>query len=277
MRFLKDLVVLIVPFRIAFFFQSLKYRLSSKNSSLVPLNDVDINVEGGLERKIQQISFEISNTCNYTSIHPECPVSCYKNSIVLDEKIVFKVIDELKELDYSGYIAFHRYNEPMINKERLYSYLEYISKALPNAKMSILTNGSYLNQDELNKIESYNVWSLSVSAYSKKEYIKLKKLTTKRIKYSIFYSVLDDRLSIYEKKPLNLKLPCFATIRDITINCYGQLALCCYDWNNQVTFGSLKENSLTELLNTPRFVDAHSSLTAGNRKFDVCSRCDTCR
>ncbi|MEO9483317.1 MAG: SPASM domain-containing protein [Ekhidna sp.] len=277
MRFLKDLVVLLVPIRVAFFIQSLKHRIKLKETSLVPLSDIDISTEGGLEKKIQRISFEISNTCNYTSIHPECPVSCYKSANILDKKIVFKVIDELKELNYSGYIAFHRYNEPMINKERLYAYLEYINNALPNAKMAILTNGSYLNQEEVDTLDKFNVWSVSVSAYSKKEYIRLKKLTTNKIKYSIFYSVLDARLSVYEKEPLDLKMPCYTTIRDITINCHGQLALCCFDWNNEVTFGSLKENSLSELLNSPRFLDAHDNLTAGNRKFEVCRRCDTCR
>ncbi len=276
MRLFKDLVISIVPLKIAFFIQSLKSRVKKQETSLVPLQEADINIDEGLERKIQRISFEISNTCNYTSIHPECPVSCYNHSKILDKKIIFKVIDELKELNYSGYIAFHRYNEPMINKERLYSILEYINKALPNAKMAILTNGSYLNQEELNTLERHNVWSVSVSAYSKKEYIRLKRLTSK-IKYSIFYSVLDSRLSIYEKDPLDLKLPCYATIRDITINCYGQLALCCFDWNNQVTFGNLKEQSLTEILNSSHFLDAHKNLTTGNRTFDVCRRCDTCR
>ena len=194
----------------------------------------------------------------------------------MDKEIVFKVIDELKELNYDGYIAFHRYNEPMINKERLYTYITYINNALPNAKMAILTNGSYLNQEELNKLERCNVWSVSVSAYSKKEYIRLKKLTTK-MKYSVFYSVLDSRLSIYDKKPIDLKLPCFTTIRDITINSSGNLALCCFDWKDEVTFGSLKEHSLKELLNSEKFIDAHNNLTAGNRKFEVCRRCDTCR
>ena len=88
MRLLKDYLI--------FLFQSFRHQMKGKKKSLIPLDDVKINFQGGLETKIQRISFEISNTCNYTSIHPECPVSCYKHARILDENIVFKVIDELK-------------------------------------------------------------------------------------------------------------------------------------------------------------------------------------
>lgn len=78
---------------------------------------VNLDFNGSIEKHIQRISFEISNTCNYTNIHPECPVSCYKQSTILNKDIVIKTLDELAGYGYKGFIAFHRYQRPMINKE----------------------------------------------------------------------------------------------------------------------------------------------------------------
>lgn len=61
---------------------------------------MDLRLSTDLERHITRISFEISNTCNYTSIHDKCPVSCYVKSVTLNKNVVHKVLDELAEYGY---------------------------------------------------------------------------------------------------------------------------------------------------------------------------------
>ena len=265
----------IVPIGILRFLQRIRPKTST-NYSLERIDDVDISIQDSLERHIKRISFEISNTCNYTKIHPECPVSWYGDKLTLKKEVLFKIIDELSLYDYSGFIAFHRYNEPMINKERLFSYIKYVNQKLPDAKIVILTNGSYLFQEDLERFEDYKIWSISVSSYTKEEHYRLKKLVTK-IPYQVFYSLLDDRESIYTREPIDLNVPCFATIRDITVNVYGQVSLCCYDWDNQVVFGDLNRQSLKEVLNSDGFLTAHKDLTNGRRNYEICKRCNTYR
>jgi FkbM family methyltransferase len=233
----------------------------------------NVNVSDGLERHVQRVSFEISNLCNYSNIHKLCPVSWYKVKKNIDPEIVYKVIDELIDLKYDGFIAFHRYNEPLLNKELLFKYIEYTNKMLPDAKIIILTNGYYLYQEDLNRLENCKIYRVGVSSYNRKEHERLIRLNT-IIPYGVFYAKLDDRQSIYTREPKGLTLPCYATIRDITINCHGQVSICCLDWDNKEIFGDLHKNTLKEVLNSERFLQVHNELIKGERNLEICKRCD---
>ncbi|MDR2965758.1 MAG: SPASM domain-containing protein [Treponema sp.] len=225
-----------------------------------------------LEKYITRISFEISNMCNYTHIHKKCPVSRYTDKKKLETSIVYKVLDELALYNFCGEIDFHRYNEPMIDT-RLFEFIEYTNKVLPNAKISILTNGSLLNQEVIEKFEKYKLWHIIVSSYTFKEHERLIKLKT-TIPYKVYYSRLDDREDIYNRKEINSKLPCYATIRDITVNCYGDISICCLDWQNRFVFGNVSSLSLKEILNSKQFLEVHHELFHGKRTLGICKRCD---
>jgi len=242
------------------------------NKSIKPDDSPPAFYPDSLERHITRVSLELSNQCNFSKIHKKCPVSRYKEKKVLETEIVYKVLDELSSYDFSGEIDFHRYNEPMIDK-RLFDFIEYTNKVLPKAKISILTNGSLLNQQVFEKLEKYNIWLLTVSSYTFKEHDRLIKLKTS-IPYKVYYSHLDDREDIYHRSEINSTKPCYATIRDITINCYGDLSICCLDWQNLFTFGSLASQSLKEILSSPAFLEVHRDLFNGNRKLGICQRCD---
>jgi radical SAM protein with 4Fe4S-binding SPASM domain len=144
---------------------------------------------------------------------------------------------------------------------------------LPGAKIFILTNGFYLYQEDINRFENHKIYCIKVSAYNYREYARLIELKTS-IPYQIFYSKLDERKNIYTRDPLNLQKPCYATTRDITINCHGQVCLCCLDWDNRLTFGDLHTNTLKEILNSEQFLKIHDELMKGERNSEICKRCD---
>ncbi|MDR2210645.1 MAG: SPASM domain-containing protein [Spirochaetaceae bacterium] len=228
--------------------------------------------EESLERHISRISIELSNLCNYAHRHKKCPVSWYTEKKILSSEIFFKVVNELAGYGFCGELAFHRYNEPMLDK-RLYDFIGYVNKKLPRAKIFILTNGSFLNQETLQKLEQHKIWLITVSSYDFKEHERLSKLQT-AIPYRVYFSHLDDREDIYSRRPINSGDPCYATLRDITVNCCGDLSICCLDWRNDYTFGSLKDHSLKELLNSPAFLAVHRDLFQGRRNLEICRRCD---
>ncbi|MCP4458964.1 MAG: hypothetical protein GY816_13230 [Cytophagales bacterium] len=64
-----------------------------------------------------------------------------------------------------------------------------MNKVLPDAKIMILTNGSYLFQEELNRFESLKIWRIIVSVYNKKEYYRLRSMET-NIPYHVFIQPL---------------------------------------------------------------------------------------
>lgn len=223
-------------------------------------------------KDLRHVYFEISNLCVYSSIHPKCPVSLQKDKKILSSKIVKKVIKELGNNKYNGFIAFHRYNEPL-GDPRLFEFISYIKKYCPKAKVRILTNGFYLTQEIIDQFKSSGIEVLEVSGYGMKEYNRLRKLKA-TFPYRVFYAIFDDRKSLYEKRKINLNKPCFAPINDITINCEGKLGLCCLDWKNKHIFGDLEKTTLKKILNSPAFLKVYKELTQGKRNLDLCSRCD---
>lgn len=222
--------------------------------------------------KINRVSFELSNLCNYSNIHKKCPTSCYKEKVILPSSVVYKVIDELATVNFDGVIAFHRYNEPLIDP-RLFDFIEFANKKLPNAKILILTNGFYLTQELLDELNNYNIWCIAVSSYSLKEHGRLIKLKTD-IPYYVFFSLLDDRECIYDRGEKHCNKPCTAPLSDINIACTGVVNLCCLDWQNRFNFGSLHDLSLTEIINSEKFIKTCENLRNSKRVLAICKRCD---
>lgn len=223
-------------------------------------------------KDIRHVYFEISNLCVYSNIHCKCPVSLQKTKKILSSKIVEKVIKELGANQYEGFIAFHRYNEPL-GDPRLFEFISYVKTHCPKAKVRILTNGFYLTQEIIDQFKISGIEVLEVSGYGMKEYNRLRKLKA-TFPYRVFYAIFDNRKSLYEKKKINLSRPCFAQINDVTINCEGKLGLCCLDWKNKHVFGDLEKTTLKKILNSGSFLDVYRSLTQGKRTLDLCSRCN---
>ncbi len=224
---------------------------------------------------LRHVFFELSNLCNYSTIHPQCPVSSYKKKIILSSKLVKSVIDQLGKGGFKGYIAFHRYNEPT-NDPRLFQFIAYAKKQVPKAKIRVLTNGSYLNQNMADDLYEVGLDILEVSSYFLKEHQRLIGLKVK-IPYLVTFQILDNRKTIYASDKIDLHKPCFAHINDITINCEGKMPICCLDWKNQVIFGDLNKDTLEKILHSRFFTHTFKALSKGNRYLDICSRCDWSR
>ncbi len=89
------------------------------------------------------IEIEISSLCNRKCLYCVHPMSQRKREL-LPAEIVEKIADELKQVDFNGGIAFHQYNEPLLEKEHLFKCIRIIKKNLPKAKLVLYTNGDLL-------------------------------------------------------------------------------------------------------------------------------------
>ena len=126
---------------------------------------------------VNRISFQLSNLCNYTTIHKACPLSQCKEKIILPSKVVYETIAKVLELNYCGIFGFHIYNEPMMDP-RLFMFISYAKEMCPDSKILICTNGFMLNQQMMIELEDIGVDTLNVSAYSVSEYNRLLELET---------------------------------------------------------------------------------------------------
>ena len=118
------------------------------------------------KENVRLVEIGISSFCNRKCWF--CPNSIIdRNScnIELNEDLFLKLLNELREVNYSNYIYLHRYNEPLYNKELLIKRIKQVREYLPQAYIYIVTNGDYLTLDYLKILESIGVKAMGISYY----------------------------------------------------------------------------------------------------------------
>jgi hypothetical protein len=224
-------------------------------------------------RHTERITIELSNQCNMAHLHKECPLHGQKEKRWISDDIVTGVFDFLESNKYSGFVAFHNYNEPLID-ERLIPFAKQLVKKCPSARPFILTNGLLLDQKKLDELVSAGFKKIYVSCYSGSEHKRLKSLKAPSIKYKAKkIKKLDKRLEGYEKSEKAIKKPCYSPLGEIVIRCTGEVVLCCRDWKSIHVFGNLNEETLEAVLRKGTMQRAYKRLSKGNRYFDICRIC----
>jgi radical SAM protein with 4Fe4S-binding SPASM domain len=223
-----------------------------------------------------RVSIELSNLCNYANIHKKCPLSLEVEKKILSSNVVMEVINTLGEFGFTGTIAFHTYNEPLIDP-RLFKFIEQTRKACPACNIYILTNGYYLTQMLALELMEIGVSSIHVSAYTSKEYDRLSKIKL-NIPYEVEKMILMDQvLAIYQSPFIDHKATCFAPLNEIIITREGDISLCCRDWQRRYTFGNLYEKGFNEIMKEGLMHAVYKRLKDGDRFLDICRRCSWTR
>ncbi len=84
----------------------------------------------------------------------------------MDESLFKKIIDELAEVDYDRILTFHRFNEPFEEKnEMILKRIAYARKRLKHARLITSSNGDYLDQEYLIKIQESGLDELYVQCH----------------------------------------------------------------------------------------------------------------
>ena len=93
---------------------------------------------------IKLIEIELFSFCNREcSFCPNSFIDRHTNNKLLDVEVFKKIINELAKFNYSNYISFSRYNEPLSHRDILEDRIKYVRKVLPDTKLVMNTNGDY--------------------------------------------------------------------------------------------------------------------------------------
>lgn len=230
-------------------------------------------ISGDNFRFVKKVAIELSNVCNYSGIHRQCPLHRLKQpNRVLGMDLIRKILEELSQYGYGGQLAFNIYNEPFLDP-RLFSILELAKALCPDCRLSLTTNGSTLDQTLIDELDRLGVSLLFISAYSKPEYRRFVAYDYRGIGVRIEPMTLDDRLDIYDRQPLKCANPCSAPLGDLSINCRGEIQICCLDWRRTQVFGDVARESIASIVNSDRVNDVVRDLSRGNRVLPICQRC----
>ncbi|WP_340019609.1 SPASM domain-containing protein [Paenibacillus sp. FSL H3-0457] len=226
--------------------------------------------------KLSILSFEIGNECNLTKQHPKCPINIreYKEDhSPLTTEIIVKSIEEAEKFGFKGHVAFHFYNEPLLYKDRI----EEVIDAKPDSKYLLWSNGLLLNP----KIEDNQILKkfeqVVITCYYSKKMDFFNRIKEYYGNVEIATWELDDRINIYSNKPTNV-LGCKRVQFELPIDYYGNVHLCCRDWNNSYEIGNIVKDGFESVVMGSAYQNAVQSV---NRRLldlnscpGICKSCD---
>ena len=244
------------------------------------------------------VEIETINRCN--NICGFCPVSKsqdIRSYLTMTDSLFKKIIDELSNINYSGEIAFHSNNEPLLDKE-LSKKILYARENCPNSYLYFYTNGTLLNSVKVLEFKKSGINKIVVNNYNSK--MKLNKNIVKMVEelkqnqtsnYPQIVIIIRDpnemlnnRAGDAPNKKKNLYYyfkyfqdsPCNLPFKDLIIRPDGKISLCCQDAYGKITLGDINESSLTNIWYGEPFKEIRKNLTQIGRKGNpLCNTCDS--
>jgi len=195
------------------------------------------------------LNFEISNKCNLSACHHFCPVHLREKETgrsLTDELIVELAVEAYQKHGFTGKIAWHYYNEPMLQQNRLFRLMKQIKSIVPQAKFLLWTNATITPENEDMSLFSdvyYTNYDNNpdLDAYYKK-YIE----SVHEVKVNWY-----DRLSVHKNNAANYDR-CLRPLVEMIITSFGDVRLCCVDWRGNIKMGNVWDDPLWLILEQRR-------------------------
>ena len=263
------------------------------------------NVE---ETTFDTVYFELRTRCNsQCSFCMASILTDNRNDIEMDMNLYKKIIDELKEKDFSGTIGFYVNNEPLLVKN-LEEFICYARYQLSNAKLRILTNGIKLNENNGRMLLNSGIDEIEVNVYQKsidqkipKGIIKFEKnvllplINRKKITSDLkfeyknrlvhYHKVLRDIGEIltsrggsapnWDDKNTTYDGHCAYPFWQINITADGRVGQCCADFYFDQSKLNCNNENIYNIWQSEFFIELRRNLINGDRsKNNLCKKCD---
>lgn len=236
------------------------------------------------------IEIETVNRCNGTCDF--CPVSVrhdVREKKYMDERLFQKIIGELAEINYSGWIALFSNNEPFLDS-RILEFHRYARERLPHARFHLFTNGTLLTLDKFITLMQY-LDELIIDNYNQE--LQLNKYSREIAEYCESHEELKERVTIVLRKPHEIMtsrggdapnrsdIPeyptakCVLPFMQMIVRPDGKLSLCCNDPYGKTTLGDLNEQTVLEAWYGEKYEAVRKTLLTGRGNYPHCVKCDT--
>ena len=210
------------------------------------------------------ISIETATYCNRKCHY--CPNCHYETpKLYADEKIIYKAIDDISKLNFSGWISFSFYDEPTLD-ERLLTFIKYTHDKVPKATIMMFSNGDFLNIENTKEYKNAGVDQFIITIHDKnpeKLFAKLSEIQ-KEIGASFNIQTLNPEnlntrageVKIKTSKPFKY----CDWIRSPIIDKDGNMLICCNDYFRKSKMGNIMEKSILEIWNQTEYKSLRKKL-----------------
>lgn len=237
-----------------------------------------------------RIEIETINRC--TGVCSFCPVSKQRDPRDYHEmswELFTKIIDELADIDYTGWISLFSNNEPFLDNT-IIDKQRYARKKLPNANFHLYTNGMVMNLDKFIAImpyldemviDNYNQ-KLELTSYNREIYDYCLEHPELNKKVTIVLRKVNEVLSTRGGDAPNARnvsypdVPCLLPFKQMVVRPDGKTSLCCNDALGRNTLADLTKETILEAWNNSRYQMVRKCLREGGRReWNHCVNCDT--
>ena len=224
-----------------------------------------------------------------------------REDLLMEDNLVYKILDELKEIDYKNRISFYNNNEPFLDK-RINKFITIARKATPQAYLELKSNGRGLTMEKIIEIFSSGLDTLYINDYT--DTINHSKSVNKIIdelkSIRRFKGHMISRTGEYynriiiEKRNLTenlgtragtapnakimssaLNAACFRPFEMMTKSPEGYVAVCSEDFYYSIKMGDVNNEKLFDIWNSKKYQKVRKELIQGNRiAHNACSKCD---
>lgn len=224
------------------------------------------------------VEFNLLNYCNRSCKF--CPVIIPADKKELSLELFIKVMMQLQDWDYDGLISFSGFSEPLYHSD-LYHLVDIVHEYIPDAWLTINTNGDKLTQDMGSTLFRKGTNYIQVSQYEEN-------VDNKRIKWYSKYNkpdakiIIRDRYSneefvngragaVFYTNP-SIDKPCFYPYYSLYINWNGDTSFCPHDYRQQVVLGNVEKKSLWSMWTGDKLKEVRENV----RSQKPCNFCDVC-
>ena len=232
---------------------------------------------------LTEISIETITACNRRCLY--CPNSKFnrgatKNKKLMEDKLFFKIIDELAELGFKGELKPHGYGEPLLD-HRLPELISYAKTNLPEAKILLYSNGDLLNIDKYNELVKSGVRGFIITPHGSERNTGMDEV----IDYMNRYKPQDvdfilqkietflNRGGLIDRQPSLKRKTCFDPTTAVAVDYQGNVILCCNDYLGTEVLGTLKNQRLIDIWESKRYKRIRKELRRGLFSCDICKKC----
>lgn len=224
---------------------------------------------------LNTVEVEVNSRCNRRCDY--CPVSILplpSVPIYMSDQVFERLLNELKQINFTGRISYHFYNEPLLRRD-LERLIERASARLPDVHQVLFTNGDLLTDERYASLRQAGAKYIVITSHDNTPH-------PERPFQIVQFSgnlELTNRGGIMTHLPKVtaeiLRKPCYAPSEMLIVTVTGDIVLCYEDAKRQHVMGNILENSLEEIWFSEKFVRVRDSLSQGQRT-EASSMCQEC-
>jgi len=237
-----------------------------------------------------KVFIETISYCNNDCVF--CPASATAGAKnpknFMPESLYTKILNELASISFSGSVAFHCNNEPLLDA-RLSSWIRIARGLLKSNFFYLYTNGILINANLANELFASGLNRIIINNYNDQHNLNpsIKKLLDNfavlRGEVIINYRAKTDYFGNRAGQSPNargvlrkpLKIQCLRPSTEIVVGYAGTVPLCCADVLGKAVMGNVKDSTLKDIWFSDFFKSVRQSLARGYRNCtEICKVCD---